>query len=42
MSGTPLTPSGHVPELGQDTDEIMVELGYTEQEIYLLRQQNVI
>jgi len=42
MSGTPLIPSGHVPELGQDTEEIMVELGYTEQEIHALRQQNVI
>ena len=42
MSGTPLIPSGHAPELGQDTDEIMVELGYTEQEIHALRQQDVI
>lgn len=42
MSGTPLTPSGLVPELGQHTDDIMQELGYTEDEIHSLKDQNVI
>ena len=42
MSGTPLTPSGLVPELGQHTDEIMQGLGYSEEEIHILRDQNVI
>ncbi|MCS5573623.1 MAG: CoA transferase, partial [Pseudomonadales bacterium] len=42
MSGTPLTPSGFVPELGQHTDQIMLGLGYSEEEIHILRDQNVI
>ena len=42
MSGTPLTPSGFVPELGQHTDQIMLGLGYSEEEIHTLRDQNVI
>ena len=42
MSGTPLSPSGNVPELGQHTDEIMKNLGYSESEILALRDQHII
>ena len=42
MSGTPLTPSSPVPELGQHTDEIMQGLGYSENEIHALREQKII
>jgi len=42
MSGTPLSPSAEVPELGQHTGEILEGLGYSASEIEALREESII
>jgi CoA:oxalate CoA-transferase len=42
MSATPPGPAGHSPELGQQTEQVLLELGYTWEEIERLRRDEVI
>ena len=41
MSGTPLQATSASPSLGQHTDEILAELGYTAQEVERFREQGI-
>ncbi|MCL6650517.1 MAG: CoA transferase [Chloroflexi bacterium] len=42
MSGTPAGPVRPAPELGQDTETVLLELGYTWEEMEALRRDEVI
>ena len=42
MSGTPPPPVRHAPELGQQTEEVLLEVGYSWEEIDRLRRDEVI
>ena len=42
MSGTPSVASAEAPELGQHTEEILLELGYNWEEISELRETSAI
>ncbi|MGH2584727.1 MAG: CaiB/BaiF CoA transferase family protein [Dehalococcoidia bacterium] len=42
MSGTPPGPAGHSPELGQQTEAVLLELGYTWEQMEQLRRDEVI
>lgn len=42
MSGTPPDPVRHAPELGQQTENVLLELGYTWEEMERLRRDEVI
>ena len=42
MSGTPSEASVEAPELGQHTEEILLELGYNWEEISELRETSAI
>ncbi|MGE0542641.1 MAG: CaiB/BaiF CoA transferase family protein [Dehalococcoidia bacterium] len=42
MTGTPPGPAGHTPELGHQTEEVLLELGYTWEEMEQLRRDEVI
>lgn len=42
MSVTPLTPSADIPDLGEHTEEILVEMGFSDEEISLFKQQQAI
>ena len=42
LSKTPATINKPAPEVGQDTDEILLEIGYTQENIAELRGKNVI
>jgi CoA:oxalate CoA-transferase len=42
MSGTPPGPVGHAPELGHQTEETLLDLGYSWEEIERLRRDDVI
>ena len=41
MSETPLEAKSASPALGEHTDQIMLELGYSEEEITDLRSRNI-
>ena len=41
MSGTPLAATAASPALGQHTDEVLAELGYTAQEVERFRELGV-
>jgi formyl-CoA transferase len=40
--GTPWTPQGPVPELGQHTEEVLLELGYEWEQIAALKETGAI
>jgi alpha-methylacyl-CoA racemase len=42
MSATPTAFSRPPPQLGEHTDEILTEMGYTAAQIALLREQGVV
>jgi formyl-CoA transferase len=42
FSATPATAAGSAPELGQHTEEILLELGYSWEEITHLAEQNAV
>lgn len=42
LSATAPTPAGYAPELGQQTEEVLLDLGYTWAEIEALRVERVI
>jgi crotonobetainyl-CoA:carnitine CoA-transferase CaiB-like acyl-CoA transferase len=42
FSATPATPAGSAPELGQHTEEVLLELGYSWEEITHLAEQNAV
>ena len=42
LSDTPLSPPAPAPELGQHTEEVLLEVGYTWEEIAALRDQGVL
>jgi crotonobetainyl-CoA:carnitine CoA-transferase CaiB-like acyl-CoA transferase len=42
LSATPGTPPGRPPLLGEHTDAVLAELGYTPAEITALKEQGVV
>ncbi|MFN8559317.1 MAG: CoA transferase [Dehalococcoidia bacterium] len=42
LSGTPAGPVGHAPELGRHTEETLLDLGYTWEQIVALKEAEVI
>jgi len=42
MSGTPASPGKFAPELGQHTEEVLLELGYAWEDIDAFRESSVI
>ncbi|HLE43431.1 MAG TPA: CoA transferase, partial [Methylomirabilota bacterium] len=42
LAGTPGRPPGPPPELGEHTDQVLLEAGYTEEAIARLRAQRVV
>lgn len=42
MSRTPARICQHVPSIGADTEEILMEMGYSEDYIGYLREKNVL
>ncbi|ODU07026.1 MAG: hypothetical protein ABS81_02755 [Pseudonocardia sp. SCN 72-86] len=42
LSRTPAAPHGHSPDVGEHTDEVLVGLGYTPEQIRILRNESAI